>query len=103
MSLELVFYFTRSNVPDHRKIIVTAWRQSTGIMLEPTDLPSVPLKLEHDIMRGPDIMANNFGVSGSGKQKAISKCRRRYSTGMAFEGPEKGFCLGVIDLGFSIG
>ena len=48
-------------------------------------------------------MADDFGVSGSSKQKAISKCRRRYSTGMAFEGPEKGFCLGVIDLGFSIG
>jgi hypothetical protein len=72
-------------------------------MLKATYFASMSLKLKYNVMRGSDIMADDFGVSGSGKKKSISKGRGRYSTGMAFEGSEKGFGLRVIYLSFSIG
>jgi hypothetical protein len=88
MSLELMFYFTGSDVPNQSKVIITSGSQSTSIMFKATYFASMSLKLDNNVMRGSDIMADNFGVSGSGKKKPISKGRRRYPTGMAFEGPE---------------
>jgi hypothetical protein len=42
-------------------------------MFQSTDLTSVPFKLEHNIMRRPDIMAEDFAVSGASKEKAVSE------------------------------
>lgn len=62
MTLKLVLNFTRSDVPNHGEIVIAAWSQATRIVLKPTDLSSMTLKLGNDIMRRPDIMADNLGI-----------------------------------------
>lgn len=85
MPWKLVLYLTGSNVPNHCEVIIAARSKPTGIVFEPTNFPSVPLKLKHNIMRWPDIMADNFGVSWSCEQEAISEGRWGDTTGMAFK------------------
>jgi hypothetical protein len=77
-----------SNVPNHRKVVIATRGQAASIMFQSTDLTSVPFELEHNIMWRPDIMAEDFGVSGASKEKAVSEGGWGDTGGMAFEGSE---------------
>lgn len=57
-------------------------------MFQSTDLTSVPFELEHNIMGRPDIVAEDFAVSGASKEKAVSEGGWWDTGGVAFEGSE---------------
>jgi hypothetical protein len=84
----LVLNLACSNVPNHRKVIITTWGQAASIVFQSTNLTSVSFELKHNVVRRPDIMAEDFAVSGASKQKAVSKGRWGDTRSVAFEGPD---------------